>query len=226
MTSSSRRCSTSTSLKPIQTPGIRAHAGAGSAARSALWMLRSPPPGLVARGRQRSGVLSADVRVFRLPFVAGEQATVEVDRRHINRPGRSHEPVDRRIASIACLLLVAGCGPLFSTSTPSPPNGTESIPAPASLVVRGEPSVTQRQLVLTLLRPDQPNFRRDVAVAAGAATLADFPVSAGVYRLVGPLQACTVDVTLAPNTNTRLLLRSGDGSDCSFEVIGVDTSGY
>lgn len=128
-----------------------------------------------------------------------------------------------RVAGTALgLVLVAGCG-LF---VPSPPNGTESMPAPAGMVVTGEPEVAERQLELTLLRPDQPDFRRDITVAAGNVILADFGVSAGTYRLVGPGQACGLDVALAPETNTLVLLHHGSGGPCSFEVIEVDTSGY
>jgi len=133
----------------------------------------------------------------------------------------------RQVAGIAlAVVLVGACSVLGPNASPTPPNGTESMPEPASVVVTGEPKVADQQIDITLLQPDHPDFRRDITVAAGNDILADLPVSAGTYRLVGPRQACTLDVTLAPKTNTSVLLRSGSVGTCSLVVIGVNTNGY
>jgi hypothetical protein len=132
-----------------------------------------------------------------------------------------------QVAGIALAVLVVGaCTLLGANSAPTPPNGAESMPEPASVVVTGEPKVADQQVDITLLQLDQPDFRRDITFAAGNVILAGLPVSAGAYRLVGPRQACVLDVTLAPRTNTSVLLRSDSVGTCSLVVIGVNTNGY
>ncbi len=103
------------------------------------------------------------------------------------------------------------------------------MPSPAGLVVTGEPEVTDRPVELTLLRPDQPDFRRVTRIAGGEAIVGEFAVSAGGYRLAGsfgPGLACGLEVTLAPETTTSVVFRPGSGVPCFFEVVSVDSSGY
>jgi hypothetical protein len=122
-------------------------------------------------------------------------------------------------------LIVTGCGWLPGSS-PATSIAGESMPSPASIQVIGDPAVAVRQVGLTLMLPDQPAFRRDIAIGAGEAIVGDFPVSSGTYRLVGPDGACALDVTLAPETNTIVLLRATTDDTCSLTVVATNPNGY
>ena len=137
--------------------------------------------------------------------------------------------IQGRAVAVLVIVLVAGCDVFWPSPTSGPPDGTESMPSPAGLVVTGEPKITDRPVELTLLRPDQPDFRQVTRIAGGDVMAGDFAVSAGSYRLTGsfgPGLACGLDVTLAPSTTTFVVFRPGSGVPCFFEVVSVDSSGY
>ena len=131
------------------------------------------------------------------------------------RPGRGSG------AWLAALLL-AGCELLLPQPPPTvPPAGEEHQPRWAGLWLTADPAIAEAPLKVELLDPDEPRFRREERFAEGVRVLAEFPVSAGRYRLVAQDGACSTDVDLAPERHTDMLMELTEDAGCSFAVVRV-----
>ena len=67
------------------------------------------------------------------------------------------------------------------------------------------------------LRNGDPGWGRGAVFDRGDPIETDFAVSAGEYRLVSELPACSVVVALAPNAETDVVMHIMDAGACVFE---------
>jgi len=135
------------------------------------------------------------------------------------RPGRA---VGRHILLAVVALAFAACSGLLPPAEPadSAEEPVERMPLYAGLHVTAAPAVAAAPLSIELLDPAEPAFSRTERFAVGVVVLAGFPVSSGTYRLVIDGGRCSLELDLAPQRETDVLLGLEDGA-CEIEVIGV-----
>lgn len=118
----------------------------------------------------------------------------------------------RVIGSVLVALLVVGaCSP------------TESMPQWAGIVVTADPPVAERDIDLAILTLPEEERLRTTTVPAGTIVRWEEGLSSGPYRVIGPSEECNLDVDLAPERSTDVVLTLTEGG-CSFRVVGPDES--
>jgi hypothetical protein len=123
---------------------------------------------------------------------------------------------------VAMLLVVNGCSLL---GAPEPTVFDEAgMPRPAGIVITADPPVVDRPVELAILTIPEEERLRGTIIPAGTIVRWEQGLSAGPYRVVGPGQACSMDVDLPPERDTDVILSVLDDG-CSFRVVEPGAAG-
>ena len=93
------------------------------------------------------------------------------------------------------------------------------MPAPASLYLTADPAAPQAPVTVVMTEPGDPDFIVTHTFPAGVELHGVYPTSSGRYRLTAMDGACALDLFLAPDLDTDVMLRVFDGGGCGFAVI-------
>lgn len=110
---------------------------------------------------------------------------------------------------------IAACVPGLGST----PEAQENMPLYASIWLTAEPPipVLPVQVDLTVL-PD-PGINRSHTFVPGTALRGSFPVSSGEYRLIGLGGKCAMDLVLAPESETDVVIKVAETGGCEFARI-------